>query len=376
MRVEDHERLGPERPLRCATILPPSERFAPGEAGAISLLVKRMAQKTETVLGQPPLSRPFSDIRFEGVKPLWRPYSSSLRYAAALAAKIKTLKPDLLEIHNRPDIALALRRRFPALPIMLVLHNDPCGMRRAKTGPEREKLAQRVAVVGVSHWVRERFLSQNVVGTVRVLPNSIAMAEIPASPAMRDNVILFAGRVVADKGADAFVAACAQLLPQYANWRAEMIGADRFGPNSPQTPFLEALTPQARAAHVLMHGYKPHADVLQAMAQAAIVVVPSRWAEPFGMVALEALACGAALLVSDRGGLPDVVGKAGVYCNPDALPQFVEALESLMKDAPLRASLGVAARKQAQQFDVSLIQPERSALHRAIVQDWRSQQKI
>ena len=42
-----------------------------------------------------------------------------------------------------------------------------------------------------------------------------------------------------------------------------------------------------------------------------IMVVPSRWNELFGVVALEGMACGCAMLVSDGGGLPDAVGYAG-----------------------------------------------------------------
>jgi len=59
-----------------------------------------------------------------------------------------------------------------------------------------------------------------------------------------------------------------------------MIGADRFGPDSPETPFLRALRPAAEKAGVNMLGYRAHAEVLATMRRAAIVVVPSRWAEP------------------------------------------------------------------------------------------------
>ena len=59
-----------------------------------------------------------------------------------------------------------------------------------------------------------------------------------------------------------------------------MIGADRFAPDSPETGFIRALRPEAEAAGVAMLGYRPHGDVLAAMARAAIVVVPSRWPEP------------------------------------------------------------------------------------------------
>ena len=49
-------------------------------------------------------------------------------------------------------------------------------------------------------------------------------------------------------------------------------------------------------------------DLVNQLNQSEILVVPSLWSEPFGIVALEGLACGCALLASDAGGLPDAVG--------------------------------------------------------------------
>ncbi len=70
-----------------------------------------------------------------------------------------------------------------------------------------------------------------------MLPNSIDVP--PRVHRVRERLILFVGRVVADKGADAFVEACAAVLPQLPGWRAEMVGADRFSADSPPTPFSE-----------------------------------------------------------------------------------------------------------------------------------------
>ncbi|WP_237933710.1 glycosyltransferase family 4 protein [Acetobacter senegalensis] len=358
-------------PLKVMTVLPPRERFAVGEAGAISLLVQRMAAPGEIVVGLPPDSAPFAGISFLPVQRVFRPFSRIHRYAGGVARLARQVQPDLLEVHNRPDVALALRKLCPTVPVVLVLHNDPCGMRRARTSGERDKLGQAVAIVAVSEWVRSRFVSQNVKACVRVLPNSLTMASLPAQPDQREKCLLFAGRVVADKGADAFVAACAQLLPRYPDWRADMIGADRFGPDSPETPFLAALRPKAIEAGVVLHGYQPHEVVLNAMAHDAIVVVPSRWPEPFGMSALEAMGCGAALVASRKGSLPDVVGDTGLYADPDDLPKLVQVIERLMMDEPLRQTLGQDARQRAWLFDTTIVREKRRLLHQDIVREWR-----
>ena len=356
---------------RVLTVLPPRERFASGEAGAIALLVRRMAESTETVAGLAPAGQPFAGVRFVPVVPVFRPFSRIQRYVVGVAALVRSVRPDLIEVHNRPDVALALRKACPGLPVSLVLHNDPCGMRRARTAAEREHLGQAVAVVAVSEWVRGRFISQGVTSCVRVLPNSLDLSKLPPPVPQRDPVVLFAGRIVADKGADAFVAACARVLPCHAGWRADMIGADRFGADSPETPFLTALRAQAQQAGVVLLGYQPHEAVMQAMSRAAIVVVPSRWPEPFGMAALEAMGCGAAVVASHRGGLPDVVGEAGLYADPDNPDTLAAALEQLIVSPALRAEAGHAGRARARLFDAAVMREKRRLLHEDLVREWR-----
>lgn len=358
------------RALRVLTVLPPRERFAPQQAGAIALLVHRTALEGEIVTGSPLSVPSFQGVAFQPVPSVLYPWGRIGRYIAGVARIIRQLQPELVEVHNRPDIALGLCKRFPDIPVSLVLHNDPCGMKKAHTAAERQALGSKVAVVAVSEWVQKRFNSSGTAANVDVLPNCLDFSVLPKVPQTRENLVLFAGRVVADKGVDSFVAACAEVLPSHPAWRAEIIGADRFGPDSPQTPFLKQLRGQARVAHVAMAGYQPHYNVLKAMGQAAIVVIPSRWSEPFGMVALEAMGMGAAVVVSPRGGLPEVVGNAGVYANPDDVPALANTLRDLMNNSQKRSQMSLSGQIQARKFDVEIIRKKRQLLHEKIVKTW------
>ncbi|WP_415492251.1 glycosyltransferase family 4 protein [Acetobacter sp.] len=352
------------------TVLPPREHFAVAEAGAIAILVHRMARAGEVVVGRAPSGPPYPDVPFLAVPRVFLPLRRQARYAQGVARLVRQVRPDLVEVHNRADLALALRRSCPAVPVMLVLHNDPCAMRDAGTPAERDHLARQVAVVAVSEWVRLRFVSGGVQACVSVLPNSLDFTALPAPVSRRENLVLFAGRVVADKGADAFVAACNTLLARYPGWQAEILGADRFGPHSPRTGFLERLQADAASAGVRLRGMVPHAEVLETMSRAAIVVAPSRWAEPFGMVALEAMGCGAALVVSRNGNLPELAGSAALYADPDDPPTVTTAMETLMTDADLRARLGNAGRQRAASFDSHAIATQRAMLHAEVVRAW------
>jgi glycosyltransferase involved in cell wall biosynthesis len=68
------------------------------------------------------------------------------------------------------------------------------------------------------------------------------------------------------------------------------------------------------------------------------------------MVALEAMACGAALAYAPRGGLPEVAGEAGVAIDPDDPAAMAETLVALAGDPARRAALGEAGRARAQGF--------------------------
>jgi UDP-glucose:(glucosyl)LPS alpha-1,2-glucosyltransferase len=356
-----------------AVVLPPREGFGPGRAGAIGLLARRHVATPSfrtVIIGGPQPGPVFPDVAFQPVQPslLW-PGNINLRFAQAASRMLRRMSPALIEVHNRPEIALRLARRLPHVPVTLLLHNDPQSMRAAGTPAERAILLRRMALVMTSsRYLLDRLLDglEAPPGSVAVQPNCIDLAELP-EPRPRERLILFAGRVVPDKGPDMFVAACSRALPQLLGWRAEIIGADRFSETSPSTAFVRSVRKAAVDAGVTMVGYLDHPLVLEANARASIAVVPSRWPEPFGLTALEALASGAALITSGRGGLREVAGDAAVYVDPDSPASIADAILRLAKDASLREALGAAGRERARQFDVSVAAERIAALRRQVL---------
>ena len=357
---------------RAAIVLPPREGFAPGRAGAIGLILGMLAGAGgafEQVVVGPPQPDLFSGADYHAVTWPWWPGPLATRYAHAVAATLHRLRPAIVEVHNRPELALHLARRLD-VPVVLVLHNR-LDRRQATL---RAELFRRIHVATISDWLRRDTIADIAGANATVLPNPIDLAAIPP-PGPRADRILFAGRIVADKGADAFVAACARALPRLPGWTATMIGADRFGPGSPETPYLARLRAEAAAAGVAMEGYRPHGAVLAAMAGAAIVAVPSRWPEPFGMVALEAMACGAALAYAPRGGLPEVAGDAGVAIDPDDPAAMAETLVALAHDPARREALAAAGRARAGRFALPAAIARLDALRRDVLAAWSQGQR-
>jgi len=348
---------------RVAVVLPPREGFGPQSAGAIALLQARLAGPAAgpespfavTILGGrqegPVFPLPFLPV----LAPWWVP-GSDAGYASGLRRALGPLGPALIEVHNRPDLARRLARWFPPRRIVLFLHNDPRGMRGAKTAADRARLSARLgSVVCVSGFLARCWMEGTTgLPPPRVLPNCLDLSQLPPAlaPEQRMPRIVFAGRVVADKGADSFVAGCAEALPLLPGWEAVMIGADRFRPDSPETPFTAALRPRAEAAGVTLLGYRDHESVMTELSRAAIAVVPSRWQEPFGLAALEAMANGAALIATRRGGLAELTEDVSVPIEAEDPPGLAQAMIGLAHDPKRRASLSQAGLERARAYDL------------------------
>ena len=368
----------PQKPL-IVTVLPPREGFGPGRTGAIGLIAHRLnTQATDSpfrtmIVGGMQTGDVFSDVPFQAATPpWWRPGNLNRRYAAGVARVLRGLSPALVEVHNRTEIALSLAASLAPIPVSLILHNDPQTMRAARSPAARRRLLARLArVITVSGYLRARLMD----GVARprhdpeILPNCIDLAALPPGlpPDRREKTILFVGRVVPEKAPDAFIAACALALPRLPGWRAEIIGADRFRADSPDTAFLRGIRGSADAAGVALLGYRDHPEVLAAMSRAAMLIMPSRWQEPFGLTALEAMASGACLLCSTRGGLPEVGGGVAIPVDPDNPQAMAEAIVGLAQNPDRLAFLSRAGRKRAEIFDLGPTRRSLDAMRQAIL---------
>jgi glycosyltransferase involved in cell wall biosynthesis len=96
-------------------------------------------------------------------------------------------------------------------------------------------------------------------------------------------------------------------------------------------------------------GYLPDEDLIALYSSALAVAMPS-YSEGFGLPAIEAMACSAPVLSSDRGSLPEVVGDAGIYFDPFDTTAISEAIIEMVGNDELRARLSANALAQARLF--------------------------
>ncbi len=110
------------------------------------------------------------------------------------------------------------------------------------------------------------------------------------------------------------------------------------------------LLPEISGENLLKHGLLSYGRMLEELSTAEMVVVPSVWPEPFGRVAVEAMAAGKPVIVSPYGALPEVVGDGGIVVRDFNERKLRNAIMELHEDASLRDEMSRKALKRADIF--------------------------
>ena len=164
-----------------------------------------------------------------------------------------------------------------------------------------------------------------------------------------DRIILFVGRIEPLKGIDILISAAAQ-LHEDENFRVLIVGGD--GRAEAELATLRALAERLDIDHhISFVGAVPHEDLPTYYNAADVCVVPSYY-ESFGLVAVEAMACGVPVVASRVGGLTSTIsdGETG-YLIPWRCPEpFAERLELLLDNDELRRSFGRAGREAVERY--------------------------
>jgi glycogen synthase len=153
------------------------------------------------------------------------------------------------------------------------------------------------------------------------------------SDVSRDLDIIFVGRLVSDKGVADLIDALGQLGQTGARPRLSIVGD---GPE--RAAILTRVRELGLEQQVTFTGIMHGSELARFVARHRVMAVPSRWAEPFGIVALEGIACGCAVVGTSLGGLPEAIGPCGLTV-PNADPgAMARALKSLLENDRMRAN--------------------------------------
>jgi alpha-maltose-1-phosphate synthase len=302
--------------------------------------------------------------RLAGANPALQTISTDLSMAAAAAPA------DLVHSHTwYANLAGHLASLLYGIPHVVTVHSlEPLRPWKAEqlgggyalsSWCERTAVESAAAVIAVSRGMRDDLLAAYpaVPGErVRVIHNGIDTAEYAPDPATDvlevygvdpgAPTVVFVGRVTRQKGLPVLLRAAADIDPS-----VQLV----ICAGQADTPEIEAevgdLARQLRASRarvVWLSGMLAKREVIQLLSHATVFACPSLY-EPLGIVNLEAMACGTAVVASRVGGIPEVVtdGETGLLVPPADAPALARAINTLATDGRRAAEMGRLGRKRA-----------------------------
>jgi glycosyltransferase involved in cell wall biosynthesis len=190
-------------------------------------------------------------------------------------------------------------------------------------------------VVANSRWTAARLTADGVPVTDTLTYGVPARG--PRPPLAARPTIAFVGRLFQKKGVDVLLHAMALIRSSIPDATLRIVG------EGPERAALEALVRALALDDVVeLLGFVPSHEVAAAVSDAWVQVVPSVWEEPFGMVTIEAMMRGTAVIASATGGPSEVVrdGETGLLVPPADAPALAGALATLLRDRELARRMG------------------------------------
>ena len=284
---------------KIATILPYRESYTFKYASAVSLWVSEFFKKSKfkdnnfiygNTKPEKYLTKNYINISLDSLQFKFK--STSSEYTEKLINELNKEKFEIIEVHNRPLVLFKLMDSVKSKFIMYY-HNDPLSMSGSKTISERNKIINNVdKIIFISKWVKDRFFNgiENIFSDkTEIIYHSVNIRK----KVIKSNNIVFVGKLNYSKGYDIYKNAILKILDEFPDWKAFSVGNE-----SRRSIYI------SHKLHKEL-GFIDHKKTLRFLDKSEIAVVPSRWEEPFGRVALEAAASGCATITSNTGGLSE-----------------------------------------------------------------------
>ena len=312
--------------MKISILLPYKENYSKDIAGAVSLFVNDTSkiskfQKSITIFGST-LSKKFLSKNYINLT-LKKKFlqSSNKEYVKSFLVNPHFIETDIIEIHNRPNYVKIIKKEY-GKKIFLYFHNDPLTMNGSRTLEERNYLIRNVdKLIFNSKWSRDRFFLDS---QIKDLSNKSVICYQSTNKTNikikeKKKIITFVGKLNSAKGFDIFGKTIIKILDKYSDWKAYVIGDEPR-----EKMYFEH-------KHLLNLGFKNNDFILNFLKRVSISVICSRWDEPFGRTSLEAASRGSAVIISNKGGLPETTKSAIILKSLDEKNLFKE-ISSLIRN--------------------------------------------
>lgn len=275
-----------------------------------------------------------------------------LPYARRVARRLAPIGPDIVHVHNAPALFAELARYYHT-PARLILH-----MHNEMAVTE---LPPGAVLFTVSRYLKDWYTAHLPGADIRIVTNGVdtdTFRPLPPTEVtglrariklpLDRKIILYAGRISPEKGPLDLVRAFGELRRSRHDVLLVLAGEVRTGTDRRGAYGRELLAACKEFGRDCYHAGTVDPARIHAYYQTAdLTVVPSEFEEPFGMVAIEAMAAGAPVLATRKGGLPEIVrdGVTGFLLEDAKNPVlFARRLDALLNDTARLATVRDNAR--------------------------------
>ena len=366
------------REPKIAYVMLRNAHFGPRLAASVELCVRDLIVHSRyaptTLVVCPPVDPPFEGVEIATIPDA--PISGNVGKAWSVARLLRRRGVDIAIVENHLPAATLIALASGA---RVILHTHayvkaPAGMLDGAFRGQELRLLSGFAFV--SEYALSRFRADfpGLRPLQRAVPNGLDMRAWSATKP-KDRSILCVGRALRHKGHIEAMGAIARALASRPEWSARFMVSDPVAADEePET--VQALRDAAKGfdGRIRVDSNVPYAEVKAAWESAAVGMVLTTGPEPFGRTALEALASGAALLTSGRGGLAEICGPCAVTVEPSDAAGVAAALGQLLDAPDRRAELACAGRERVEAlFDIRTIARRMDEFIDACLEEGRGQ---
>ena len=329
--------------MKISILLPYKENFSPEYPGAVSLFIYETSLYSRykniiNVFGSTNFKKKFN-INYTNIKLNKNLLGSLSKQYVNKFIKIERSKPsNLIEIHNRPNYLPILQSKLNKRNYSIFFHNDPLSMEGSKTIEERKYLIKKCyRIIFNSYWSKKRFL--NGLNDKSINSDKLLVVFQSAKKSKlniikkKEKLITFVGKLNRAKGYDIFANAIVKVLEKKKDWKSFVIGDER----------REKI--DLNHNRITKLGFLEHEKVIKIFKKSSIAVVCSRWEEPFGRTSLEASANGCAVIISNRGGLPETTSCSIILKNLTAT-ELEQKINFLIENKKIKRKMQIDSIKK------------------------------
>ena len=275
-------------------------------------------------------------------------------FGVAVNRMLKKRIYDYIIVENNMSVFNSITNKAPKI---FHLHNDILGENDFRSKYLCKKVInESYSILNVSEYLKNRMNSVIASSKNKVLYNCVDLNIFCEEKVDKKNVnsllksydlndkfiFMYSGRLVEEKGVLELIKSFKKLVNSKKNIRLLIIGKGLFGKESLST-YEKILFDEAKDIkdYIIFTGFINHDRLPDYLYLSNVVIIPSKWDEPFGVVALEAMAMKKAIIATNSGGLVEPLNKecAIIIERENLVENLYNSMEKLYKDEKIRERL-------------------------------------